>query len=136
MCSLHGLIHAINALLPFIEHRMCARHIYARWGKKHQGKELQIQFWNIARSTSHPEMQKQLQQMRNLKGGGKTVEGLLEKWPIQGWCHAFFTDIIKCEVIDNNMCEVFNGVILEAKSKHVTSMLEDIRQYVMTRIAV
>ena len=74
--------------------------------------------------------------MRNLKGGDKAVEELLEKWPIQGWCQAFFTSLIKCEVIDNNICEVFNGVILEARSKLVISMLEDIRQYVMTRIAV
>ena len=72
----------MNALLPFIEHRMCAWHIYARWGKKHIGKKLQIQFWNIARSTRHPEMQKQFDQMKNLRGGDKAVEELLEKWPI------------------------------------------------------
>lgn len=34
------------------------------------------------------------------------------------------------------MCETFNGVILELRSKPIITMLEDIRQYVMTRIAV
>lgn len=74
--------------------------------------------------------------MRNLKGGAKAVDELLEKWPIQGWCRAFFSEVIKCEVIDNNMYEVFNGVILDARRKPVISMLQDIRQYVITRIAV
>lgn len=57
MFVLQGLIHAANELFPFIEHSMCARHIYARFGKKYQGKELQIAFWNVARSTNQPKMQ-------------------------------------------------------------------------------
>ena len=32
------------------------------------------------------------------------------------------------------MCETFNGVILEARSTPVITMLEDIRKYVMNRI--
>ncbi|XP_039131855.1 uncharacterized protein LOC120268592 [Dioscorea cayenensis subsp. rotundata] len=131
-----GLIHAVKDLLPFIEHRMCARHIYARWGKKHQGKELQLQFWNVAISTSIPEMKKHLDQMRKMKGGDNAVEELLEKWPVQGWCQACFNDQVKCEVIDNNLCETFNGVVLDVRSRPVISMLETIRQYVMMRIAV
>lgn len=136
MFLLQGLIHVVTTLLPFIEHRICARHIYARWAKKHHGKDLQLQFWNIARSTSHPEMRKHLDQMSKLKGVDMDVQELLENWYIQGWCQAFFSDIVKCEVVDNNMCETFNGVVLEARSKPVISMLEDIRQYVMARIAM
>ncbi|XP_039146523.1 uncharacterized protein LOC120283834 [Dioscorea cayenensis subsp. rotundata] len=79
-----GLIHAVNNLLPLIEHRMCARHIYARWGKIYPGKDLQIQFWCIARSTSEPEVKKQIQKMKDLKGGAKAVEELLDRWPISG----------------------------------------------------
>ncbi|XP_039113801.1 uncharacterized protein LOC120249377 [Dioscorea cayenensis subsp. rotundata] len=131
-----GLIHAVNNLLPLIEHRMCARHIYARWGKIYPGKDLHIQFWCIARSTSEPEVKKQIQKMKDLKGGAKAVEELLDRWPISGWCNAFFSDLIKCDVIDNNMCETFNGVILESRSKPIITMLEDFRQYVMIRIAV
>ncbi|XP_039126939.1 uncharacterized protein LOC120263096 [Dioscorea cayenensis subsp. rotundata] len=131
-----GLIHAVKELLPLIEHRMCARHIYARWGKQHQGKEFQIQFWNITRATTVPEFPKQLQQMRNLNGREKAVEELLEKWPANGWCGAFFNDVVKCDVIDNNMRETFNGVMVEARSKLVITMLEEIRRYVMQRIVV
>ena len=115
---------------------MCARHIYARWGKRPPGKELQILFWNIARSTSEPEMQGHLQKMKELKGGGITVEELLERWPISGWCATYFNDVVKCHVIDNNICETFNGVMLEARSKPVITMLEEIRRYVMQRMIV
>lgn len=34
------------------------------------------------------------------------------------------------------MCKTFNGVVLDARSKPIIIMLEDIRQYVMTRLAV
>lgn len=44
--------------------------------------------------------------------------------------------MVKCDAIYNNMCETFNGVILEATSKPIINMLEDIRQYVMSRVVV
>ncbi|XP_039138992.1 uncharacterized protein LOC120276335 [Dioscorea cayenensis subsp. rotundata] len=131
-----GLINAVNTLFPLIEHRMCARHIYARFGKQFPGKEMQIQFWNTSRATYQPEMQKQLQIMRNVKGGTKAVEVLLERWPISSWCLACFNDVVQCDVIDNNMCETFNGVLVETRAKPIISMLEDIRKYVMNRIVV
>ena len=115
---------------------MCARHIYARWGKKFQSKELQLNFWNTARATSQPEMHKFLQIMRNMKEGVVAVEELLEKWAVYGWCHTFVNDMVKCENVDNNMCETFNGVLLEARSKPIIGMFEDIRQYVMRRLVV
>ena len=43
---------------------------------------------------------------------------------------------MKFDVIDNNMCGTFNGVMLEATHKPTISMLEDIRQYVMSRMVV
>ena len=42
--------------------------------------------------------------------------------------------MIKCDDIDNNICETFNGVILKARCKPIISMLEKIRVYVMKRI--
>ena len=76
-------------------------------------------------------MRKQLDLLVALDNGAKAKEDLLEHWPVQNWCAAFFSDIIKCDVIDNNMCETFNGVIVEARCKPIISMLEDIRLYVM-----
>lgn len=64
--------------------------------------------------------------MKEMKGEEKVVEDLLEKWPINNWCVAFFNDFV-----DNNMCKTFNGVIVEARSKPVIAMLEEIRRYVI-----
>lgn len=72
--------------------------------------------------------------MRNLKGGELAVDELLEKWPIKGWCQAYFNDVVEVENIDNNMCETFNGMLLQAKSKPIILMLEEMRQYVMNRV--
>lgn len=64
------------------------------------------------------------------------MEELLKRWPISGLCLTFFNNIVKCDVINNNMCETFNGVILESRSKLIITILKEIRQYVMTRVAV
>lgn len=77
-------------------------------------------------------MKKYLDMMRHLKGEGSDVT----KWPIAGWYQPFFSDMVKCDVIDNNMPETFNGVLIDAKSKPIITMLEDIRQYVITGVVV
>lgn len=41
---MQGLIHAMRFLLPLIEHRMCASHIYARWGKNTLVKSFNFNF--------------------------------------------------------------------------------------------
>ena len=52
--------------MSLVEQRMCARHINARWGKRNSGKDLQLQFWIIARSSNEPEMRKKLDIMERL----------------------------------------------------------------------
>jgi len=42
------LIAAVKDVLPFAEHRMCARHIHANWKKKHFGVEFEDLFWAAA----------------------------------------------------------------------------------------
>ena len=105
-------------------------------GQETSKKELQLNFWNVPKSTSISEIQNHLQSMKNLNGGEKVVEELLGFWPIEGWCQAYFSHVVQCEVIDNNMCETFNGVMLEARNKPIITLLEDIRRYVMHRIVV
>ena len=69
--------------MPLVEHRMCVGHIYARWGKRNSGKDLQLQFWITARSSNKPKMRKQLDIMEGLDNGVKAKEDLLEHWPVQ-----------------------------------------------------
>jgi hypothetical protein len=45
-----GLINAVEKWVPNVEHRMCARHIYANWRKKFKNKVLQKKFWRCAKA--------------------------------------------------------------------------------------
>ncbi|XP_039135770.1 uncharacterized protein LOC120273202 [Dioscorea cayenensis subsp. rotundata] len=105
------------------------------WFIQHLSSDLRLGD-GLGWSTNKVDMLMHLDRMRGLKRGTSVVEDLLENWPIEGWCCAFFNDVLKCEVIDNNMCETFNGVILEARHKAIITMFEDIRQYCITRIVV
>jgi hypothetical protein len=44
LISKRGLINAVNKWAPRVEHRMCARHIYANWRKKFTNKKYQKLF--------------------------------------------------------------------------------------------
>ncbi|OMO72716.1 Zinc finger, PMZ-type [Corchorus olitorius] len=59
---------------------------------------------------------------------------LIIQWDVRHWSLAFASDFSKCDVIDNTMCETFNGVIVEAREKPIITMLEEIRMYVMRMI--
>ncbi|XP_050233526.1 uncharacterized protein LOC126682013 [Mercurialis annua] len=128
-----GLEIAIEEQLPEIEHRMCARHVYASWAKKWKGEERKIEFWKCAKSTYVEELRKNLKLLELM--GDEIVQDFLD-YDIEKFCKPYFRCDIKCDVIDNNLSETFNGWILEARCKPIISMLEDIRVQVMTRLHV
>lgn len=49
-------------------------------------------------------------------------------------CKAFFDTNIKCNVVDDNLREAFNGRRVEARCKAIVSILEDITIMVMNRM--
>jgi hypothetical protein len=57
----------------------------------------------------------------------------LEQKPLNTWVRAFFSTYSKCDILLNNNCEVFNKYILEAREMPVLSMLEQIKNQLMTR---
>ncbi|KAL4342055.1 hypothetical protein GQ457_08G017750 [Hibiscus cannabinus] len=50
------------------------------------------------------------------------------------WTKAFQGLHAISDIVDNNMCEVFNSSIIEARYKSIITMLEEIRVKIMTRI--
>ncbi|KAK1568590.1 hypothetical protein Q3G72_026313 [Acer saccharum] len=50
------------------------------------------------------------------------------------WSRAFFKDTALCDMVCNNMCEAFNAAILSARDKPIITMMEMIRNYLMTRL--
>ncbi|CAL8119400.1 unnamed protein product [Prunus armeniaca] len=51
------------------------------------------------------------------------------------WCRAHFKTHSKCDILLNNMCEAFNGALVEVRDKSILTMLERIRYYIMLLIA-
>lgn len=51
----------------------------------------------------------------------------------KNFCKSFISIHPRCDMINNNVAETFNGYILEARGKHVIDMLEEIRCSLMER---
>ncbi|KAK9038834.1 hypothetical protein V6N11_023682 [Hibiscus sabdariffa] len=128
-----GLVPIINQFFPALEHRMCARHIYSNWHKKWKGMNRKIQFWNCVRSTFVEDFDDQLKILEEM--GATSTNDLLAIPPLH-WSRAYFTGNSKCDVVDNNLAEAFNGWIVDARCHPIISMLEEIRKMVMQRLHV
>ena len=96
---MQGLEAAMKIKLPNVEHRMCARHIYANWAKKQRGEERKIAFWNCARATFNEDLKNKLKELSNLEEG--LVKDALD-YGVESWCKAFFKTYMKCDVIDKS----------------------------------
>jgi hypothetical protein len=110
---------------------MCARHIYANWRKKHRAHALQKKFWAIAKAANREDFM-----YYKAKLAQETTEGAKDimKTEPKHWARAFFHVGVKCESVDNNLCESFNHAIIESRFYPIISMLEKIRCKVTLRI--
>jgi hypothetical protein len=50
------------------------------------------------------------------------------------WCRHAFSTMPKCDMLLNNLYEVFNSKLITARDKSLLTMCEMIRRYLMTRI--
>ncbi|OMO51079.1 Transposase, MuDR, plant [Corchorus capsularis] len=102
-----GLLKAISKNMPYLESRRCARHIYARFGKTYNKDELKMQFWKCAKITNMAEFNREMEVLKQMDPNAH--KHLVTNWDPRFWSLAYASDISKCDVIDNNMCECFNG---------------------------
>ena len=121
----------MQTYLPRAQHRMCARHIYANWRKKRRHHEFQKMFWAIAKSCNREDFM-----YRKEKLAQKTPEGAKDimKTDPKHWARSFFPLVVKCESVDNNLCESFNHAIIDARFYPIVSMLERTRGKILVRI--
>lgn len=75
-----------------------------------------------------------IDELDKISGYPKAKENLLRIDP-HNWSKAFFSREVKRDSNQNNISEVFNevDVVLTTRTKHIYSMLEDIRRYMMNR---
>ncbi|KAK4392723.1 hypothetical protein Sango_2050100 [Sesamum angolense] len=86
--------------------------------------------WFAAKTTTVSQFQKAMQDIADLNV--RCLEWLQDK-PASQWSKSHFSTYCKCDFLLNNLCESFN-CILEAREKPILTMLEWIREYVMTRM--
>ncbi|XP_010525342.1 PREDICTED: uncharacterized protein LOC104803158 [Tarenaya hassleriana] len=125
-----GLIQAMKNILPYAEHRICAKHIYENWKKKHKGSENRISFWKTAKAYNQVVFDKCLEDLKILS---PTVHEDLMRYSIFHWSRCSFTEFAKCDAVENNMGEAFNSTITDAREKPIVEMLETIRRQVITK---
>ncbi|XBH97076.1 hypothetical protein VPH35_087359 [Triticum aestivum] len=116
-----GLTNAMKKVFPDSEHRNCVRHIYQNFHKVHKGEQLKNDLWAIARSTNEAAYTRNMDKMRDHSFAAfNWVENLSPRT----WIKAFFDPFCKCDILLNNMCEVFNSYILDGRELPIKSMLD------------
>ncbi|KAG8372051.1 hypothetical protein BUALT_Bualt12G0026400 [Buddleja alternifolia] len=126
-----GLIPAFELVFPGAENRFCVRHLHENFKKTgFRGLAFKLALWNAAKATTLPEYELRMKEMALLDQSA--VEWFNDKPPSQ-WSRSHFQTFPKCDMLLNNLCKSFNSSILEAREKPILTMLEWIREYLMTR---
>ncbi|KAL4581763.1 hypothetical protein LXL04_006291 [Taraxacum kok-saghyz] len=128
--SRYGLLEAAKEVLPAVEHRQCARHVYANYKKSYVGVDFKKLFWATSMSTTESAFVGIMEQLKDLNQAA--YRHLMVRKP-ESWSRAFFPEGRACEAVENGISESFNSVIIEARTKPILTMLEEIRMYVMDR---
>nr|KAJ0199810.1 hypothetical protein LSAT_V11C600299070 [Lactuca sativa] len=119
-----GLVEATKEILPHIEHRQCARHIYANFRKVYSRIQLINMLWATVKSTTKCDFKINMDRIKTLSEGA--YDHLMAREP-HTWCRAFFGSDLAYESVENGMVECFNAVIVDAIKKPLLAMLEEIR---------
>ncbi|XP_073119875.1 uncharacterized protein [Henckelia pumila] len=126
-----GLIPALESLFPNAEHRFCVRHLHTNM--KNDGfKSVAVKnaLWAAAKSTRVDEFCRRMQELKEID---RNAYEWLAKKPKNHWSKAYFSNVPKCDILLNNMCECFNSFILDAREKSIIEMFEAIKNLLMLR---
>ncbi|GJW69637.1 hypothetical protein Tco_0126554 [Tanacetum coccineum] len=85
--------------------RYCVRHIHENMKSQFKGGVYKEMLWNAAKATSEGEFKKK---MGELKSFNSDAYDWLMKIPLEQWSRAYFSGRAKCDLLINNICEVFN----------------------------
>ncbi|GJX48163.1 mutator type transposase [Tanacetum coccineum] len=128
-----GLLPTIAKLFPSAEHRFCVRHINENMNLTWKGGDYKEMLWRYATSTTIVKFEKHMDELKNYN---KKDHEWLSKIPPQHWSRAYFLGRAHCDNLINNLCEVFNRQLLEAKDSPIITALEYVREYLMKRIVI
>ncbi|XP_073102928.1 uncharacterized protein [Elaeis guineensis] len=128
-----GLLNVVRKLIPHAKQINCARHIYANWKKVNPSDALKKWFWIAVQTTNQANFNDVIKEMQEILG--KAVEDFMNQGPSH-FCKTFINTFSRCDIVDNNLSETFNGYIVPTRHKHIIDMLKDIRVALMERMFV
>ncbi|KAI5405852.1 hypothetical protein KIW84_052569 [Lathyrus oleraceus] len=121
----------VEGISANVESRLCVKHLYGNWKKKHPGLELKEVLWAAARATTIPTWERVMLRMKEMKEDA--WKDMLDVLTCH-WSRSHFRTYSKCNLQVNNMCEAFNRAILEHREKLINTLLEDIKHYITKRM--
>ena len=88
-------------------------------------------FWKCAKAYNQPDFYDAIKDMDEVCH--EAVDAFKKVDP-KVFCRAYVKRHIMCDVIVSSMGETFNNYIINARSKHLINMLEEIRTLMMKRL--
>ncbi|KAL6556398.1 hypothetical protein OROGR_005686 [Orobanche gracilis] len=126
-----GLEAALKEVMPYAHHRNCVVHIWKNFIKKWKTKELRGVVWACAQLTTESQYNNFMKDLRKKNEDAWKYLNCRK----ETWVKAFFSHGPKVDNITNNQCEVWNSKIVRYREKPILTMLEEVRSYVMRRMA-
>nr|KAJ0187918.1 hypothetical protein LSAT_V11C900465570 [Lactuca sativa] len=128
-----GILPAIANLFPSAEHRFCLRHIHENMKLQWRGKEHRDHLWECATATTVRHFDRFMEDFN--KFNSKACDWLKKISP-KHWARAHISGRAHTDILLNNLCEVFNSKLLDARDKPIITCLKYIREYLMKRICI
>ncbi|KAG8369805.1 hypothetical protein BUALT_Bualt14G0052000 [Buddleja alternifolia] len=127
-----GLLPAFEKVFPNSINRYCVRHLHGNTKVAgFRGQAHKKALWKAAMASTVNDFDVKFKEM--CKMDLKLGQWLIDKSPSE-WSRSHFTIHPKCDILLNNYCESFNAKIRDAREKHIYTMLEMIRIYLMSRL--
>ena len=104
--------------------------MYANWRKKYACGQFKILFWEVVKAFTVGELKNALKKVKDVDV--EAYEDLIKRDPSER-CRAYFDTHCKVTNVESNTAEVFNWSVIEARTKHIIYMLEEIKKGIMER---
>ncbi|XP_061352398.1 uncharacterized protein LOC133297302 [Gastrolobium bilobum] len=127
-----GLIPALQEVMPGAHHRFCVQHVWKNFIKQWKDKAIRGIVWEATRCTVVPQFQRTMQKLKDFN---EDAWAYLHKIDLSCWDKAYFSHWPKCGNITNNLAEVWNAKIVGYRSKLIIRLCEELRCYIMRRMA-
>ncbi|GJY54050.1 hypothetical protein Tco_0445714 [Tanacetum coccineum] len=122
----NGLLPALKDLFLAAEHIYYVRHIHDNMNMIYKGGYYKELLWKCATATTKVHFERA---MDEFKGYNRLAHEWLRKIPPKHWIRSQFSGKENRDLLINNICEVFNRQLLEARDSPVITALEYVREY-------